>query len=120
MHLGHPAPDPQPRLISELKALPPASVAALADAYRAGASVNELAARYGVHRTTVAAHLDRNVVPRHPRGLSDDQARNAVYLYRSGQSLARIAQRYRVDPHTIRTALLRRGVAMRDTHGRGR
>lgn len=120
MHLGHQVPDPRSRLICELKALPPVTVAALADAYRAGASINELAARYRVHRTTVAAHLDRNAVPRRRRGLTDDQASNAVHLYRSGQSLVRIAQRYHVDPHTVRAVLLHQGVAMRDTHGHDR
>lgn len=120
MHLGHRAPDPRSRLVSELKALPPVNITALADAYRAGATVSQLAACNGVHRTTVAAHLDRNAVPRRRRGLTDDQARDAVHLYRSGQSLARIADRHHVDPHTIRSTLLRHGVAMRDTHGRDR
>ena len=120
MHLGRQVPDPRSRLICELKALPPATVVALADAYRAGASINELAARSGVHRTTVAAHLDRQTVPRRRRGLSDEQVRDAVRRYRSGQSLARIADRHHVDPHTIRATLLRHGVATRDTHGRER
>ncbi len=33
----------------------PPSTGVAADAYRAGAGINELAARYDVHRTTVAA-----------------------------------------------------------------
>jgi lambda repressor-like predicted transcriptional regulator len=120
MRLGRQVPDPRSRLISELKTLSPATATALADAYRAGATINQLAARSGVHRTTVAAHLDRHTVPRRRRGLTDEQIRDAIHLYCSGQSLARIADRHHVDPHTIRAALLRHGVAMRDTHGRER
>jgi DNA-binding NarL/FixJ family response regulator len=105
---------------SRTKALPPATVAGLVDASLAGATISELAAQYGVHRTTVAAHLDRNAVPRRQRGLTPDQAREAARLYRTGLSLARIAERHHVDPHTVRTALLRHGVPMRDTHGRDR
>jgi len=120
MHLGRQVPDPPVGLVSELKTLPPATVTALADAYRAGATINQLAARSGAHRTTVAAHLDRQAVPRRNRGLTDEQIRDAVHLYRSGHSLTRIANRHHVDPHTIRTTLLRHGIAMRDTHGRDR
>lgn len=50
----------------------------------------------------VAAHLDHESVPRRRRGLTDDQVRDAAHLYLNGQSLARIANRHHVAPHTIR------------------
>jgi hypothetical protein len=37
----------------------------------------------------------------------------AADLYRDGRSLARVAERFRVSPTTVRTALLAAGVAMR-------
>lgn len=43
----------------------PADVHEQIAAYEAGATINQLAADLGVHRTTVAAHLDRHQVPRH-------------------------------------------------------
>ncbi len=48
-----------------LRRLSPADVHELIAAYEAGATISQLAADLGVHRTTVAAHLDRHQVPRH-------------------------------------------------------
>ena len=43
-----------------------------------------------------------------------------VQLYRSGQSLAIVRERFEVDPSTVRLHLHRLRVEMRDTHGRER
>ena len=40
--------------------LGPAAIERLIDAYAAGSSVFQLAARFNIHRTTVLAHLERN------------------------------------------------------------
>ena len=45
--------------------LSPTDLDDLLDAYRAGATINQLAAEFGIHRATVATHLDRQGVPRH-------------------------------------------------------
>jgi DNA-binding CsgD family transcriptional regulator len=98
-------------------ALSATEVAALVDDYRAGATAVELASRFGIHRTTVVHHLQRNGVTMRGRGLDEGQVDHAVQLYRQGWSLARIGARLGVDAHTVRTALLGRGVQMRSTHG---
>jgi len=90
------------------------------DWYRAGVAVKDLAIEFGVHRTTVTHHLQRNRVPLRRRGLDDQQVDQAVHLYRQGSPLARIGTRLDVDAHTVRAALHTRGVPTRDTHGRDR
>ena len=102
-----------------VKTLPAAGVAALLDDYRAGASVNDLAAQFGIHRATVAQHLHRNGVPIRRRGLDDRQIDHAVHLYQQGLSLVRVGARLDVHAETIRQALRARGVPMRASWERG-
>jgi hypothetical protein len=52
--------------------LSPTDVDALINDYRTGATINQLAANFGVHRTTVAAHLDHHQIPRHREQTSWD------------------------------------------------
>jgi DNA-binding transcriptional ArsR family regulator len=72
------------------KQLTAVEVAALADGYRSGATVYELATKFSLHRNTVSQHLHRQGVAIRRQGLDDDQIDHAVQLYQSGQSLARI------------------------------
>ena len=90
----------------------------LAEQYRSGATVYELAERFGIHRNPVSLHLHRQGVTMRRRGQDADQIDHAVRLYQDGQSLARIGDRYNVDPSTVHAALRTRGVRLRDTHGR--
>ncbi|WP_240743553.1 helix-turn-helix domain-containing protein [Mycobacterium paragordonae] len=50
--------------------------------------------------------------------LTDEQVAKAAQLYASGQSLATIGTHLGVDHGTVWHALKKRGVRMRDTHGR--
>lgn len=45
--------------------LSPTDLDDLIEAYQAGATISQLADEFGIHRTTVAGHLDRHGVPRH-------------------------------------------------------
>ncbi|HVN51218.1 MAG TPA: hypothetical protein VMT43_07290 [Acidimicrobiales bacterium] len=40
-------------------------------AYLSGLSARALAAQFGIHRSTVAAHLERRGIPRHGLGASE-------------------------------------------------
>ena len=51
------------------------------------------------------------------QGLTDEQIADAVRLYESGLSLAKIGAEVGVDHGTVRRQLLRHSVRMRDTHG---
>ena len=88
--------------------------------YRAGQTVYELAARFGIHRVTVSTHLHRTGVTLRRQGLDDDGIQQAVGLYGQGWSVARIGTRLGVDGTTVWTALKAQGLRMRDTHRRER
>ena len=80
--------------------LSPAQVTALVEAYRSGASVYGLAARFGIHRATVSAHLHRHGVTMRRRGLDEQGVDHVVRLYEQGWSVARIGARLGIDGGT--------------------
>lgn len=55
--------------------------------YLDGATVKELADRYGAHRATVSAHLTRRRVARRRPGLGVEEAAEAVRLHLGGVSI---------------------------------
>jgi len=65
----------QRRLTSE-------QVGQLVEEYRAGDSMKALAARWALHRSTVAGHLRHAGVQLRRQGLSEEQLREGVRLYR--------------------------------------
>jgi DNA-binding transcriptional regulator LsrR (DeoR family) len=100
--------------------LDPHQANALAAAYRAGNVTKELATRFGIHRTTVTAVLQRLGVEQRQKGLSDEQVAEACRLYPEGWSLARLSERYDVTDMTVRRYLLLAGIVMRLAHERRR
>ncbi len=74
--------------------------------YLAGAGVQELADRYGIHRATVFAHLRRRNVPSRRPGLSLNEKAEAVRLARAGISMRAIGRRMGVDRKAVRAALV--------------
>jgi hypothetical protein len=80
--------------------------------------MKELDERFGIHRTTVTAVLQRLGVELRQFGLSDEQVDEACRLYPEGWSLARLAQRNDVTDMTVRPYLLLAGVVMRSPHER--
>ena len=86
--------------------------------YDAGRRAFELAKDFGIHPTTVTATLKRAGIEIRLRGLTAGQIDEAEKLYRDGQSLARIGEHFNVDHGTVWHQLKKRGVKMRDTHGR--
>jgi hypothetical protein len=81
---------------------------ALIQGYTAGATTYELGDRFGIDRRTVSAILHRHGVQRRRRGLSPDQVDDAIRLYDSGWSLARIGEHLSVDPTTVLNRLRER------------
>ena len=82
-------------------------------AYLAGATALALASKHSIHRTTVLAVLERHKVSRRGRVLTPDHIERAVSSYALGCSCASIGKDLRVNPETVRQALLKAGVAMR-------
>jgi len=93
--------------------LPPEEIEELVVAYLAGATALALAGKHSIHRTTVLALLERHQVARRGRVLTPDHIKRAVSSYASGSSCASIGRELRVNPETVRQALLKVGVAMR-------
>jgi hypothetical protein len=93
-------------------------VAQLVSEYQSGTEIYELAQCWGLHRTTVAAHLRRAGVERRQRGLTEQQLDEAARLYGAEWPLRRLAERYDCDYETVRRGLLGCGVRMRDPSGR--
>lgn len=96
----------------------PSEVDELVEAYEAGATVYDLAARFGIHRATVGQHLQTRGIDTQPPGLHPDDVPAAADLYRSGWSLVRIAEKFGTSGNTVRRRLLEVGIRMRDPHGR--
>ena len=86
-----------------------AEIDQLINAYRTGRSLADLAEALGIHRRTVAAHLEARGVPRRinmPK-MTQADTRDADRRHRAGESLAAIARSLGVDPSTIRRSLKR-------------
>jgi hypothetical protein len=106
------APDrkPRKRRMTELNA---AELAAMIVDYKAGANLKQLAATYRYSHAGISGALKSADVPLRRQGLTTSQVDEAERLYAAGQSLARIAERLQVNPSSVRTRLLERGVTMR-------
>ena len=91
----------------------------LVAAYKAEATIAELADRFGVHRSTVSDHLNTGNVLRHARLKHwDEQALSAAAaLYRGGASLATVAARFSLDPSTVANRFRRAGIPIRPRRG---
>ena len=68
-----------------------------------------LAARFGIHRATVCALLEREGAPRRYRKLGHDAVDQAVRSYASGSTLEEISQELDVHPSTVYRALKKAG-----------
>ncbi|CAM4361146.1 hypothetical protein NONI108955_22610 [Nocardia ninae] len=77
-------------------------------------TVYEVAEKFSIQRQTVSAHLKRMGVPMRQQGLSDEQVDQATELYAEGLTLKQVGLKLGVDAGTVRLALLRRGVRMRE------
>jgi len=97
-----------------------AEIEELVAGYLAGATVYQLATRFRIHRATASLLLERQGVARRNRPLSPAQIDQAIELYATGQSLANVGRQLGCDANTVRLALVKGGVRMRDCQGRER
>ena len=68
----------------------------------------------GITRQTVINLMGREVVPRRYPKLAKEAIDKAASLYHSGLSLNDIGKTLSVDPGTVRRALIKHGIQMRD------
>jgi hypothetical protein len=95
---GRLIPRPRSRTARPLKS---AQVDALIAGYRAGTSMEELGAEFGVDRRTVSTHLRRAGVVIRRRGLDQAQTAEAARLYEAGWSSGRLAERFGVSADSV-------------------
>ena len=83
--------------------------------YRAGASIDELARRYEIHRTTVIHHLDQADIARRRvvRKMTDESVAQAASRYEEGASLAVVANEFGVHQRTLARELRQAGASIR-------
>jgi len=80
---------------------------------QAGASMKELATRWQLHRTSVAAQLRRAGVEQRRQGVPDERLDEAIRLYGEGWSYQRLAECFGCADETVRQALELAGVQLR-------
>lgn len=103
------------RALQSNRKLQPADIDGLVADYQSGVDLTALGERYGLHRQTAKAHLQRRGVEvRSERpALDDQQIARAVALYAKGYGLSPIASQFGVAPNTVKRALMAQGVVLR-------
>ncbi|MBX3311589.1 MAG: hypothetical protein KF916_01635 [Microbacteriaceae bacterium] len=81
--------------------------------YNSGASINEVAREFKVHRETAARHLRAGGAQMRSLGLNDAQVDLAAELYLSGLTLAQVGERVGVAQGTVGRYLRARGIELR-------
>ena len=98
-------PEPEPQAPDILPKLPRDQVLVLVDAYRAGATVYQLATQFGIHRQTVSRILKRSGVTMRRRTLSAEEVAQLLQAHQQGDTIQNIAARYGIQPSTVRKRL---------------
>ena len=109
-------PPPQ-RLRQHHTRLTPAQKDEVITLYQQGVPVREICQRYGISRQQVSDLRNARGIPRRPRGLSEEQKRQAEQYYLAGQSCATIGRQFGVHAETVRRYLHTAGIALRPRPG---
>ena len=97
-------PPPQ-RLRQHHTRLTPAQKDEVITLYQQGTPVREICQRYGISRQQVSDLRAARGIPCRPRGLTDEQKRQAEQHYLAGQSCATIGRQFGVHAETVRRYL---------------
>jgi hypothetical protein len=81
--------------------------------YSAGMPAGTIAEKYGIHRSTVTAHLRRREIPAPAAGPDPGQRAEALRLYREGLSLREVGRRVGANRKLVRAALVAAGVEIK-------
>jgi lambda repressor-like predicted transcriptional regulator len=100
--------------VVENRILSPTETHELAAAYEAGASLNELARRFGVHRNTVDRHVAKAGVAKRPLvKMNPVVLAEAVDLYNRGLSVAAVGAKLGLSASTVYSTFVREKIKMR-------
>lgn len=92
----------------------------MAARYQEGATVYELAAEFGCHRTTVAERVKRAGIVMRGQSPTPDVIDSMVCLYESGLSFQEVGKQLGLSANTVRNCLRERQIRARDKHCRDR
>lgn len=82
--------------------------------YSAGETYPALAKEYGVAKSTILGILRANSVVVRRQPLTKQQVAEAARLYEAGSSLSQVAETLKVNQETMRMAILKAGVVLRE------
>lgn len=85
--------------------------------YISGATLRDLASKFGINHRTAAAALNRSSIKSRHTRLSPTEVEEAISLYKSGLSLSAVARQIGGCANSIRNHLLKANVELRDSHG---
>ena len=105
-------PPPQ-RLRQHHTRLTPAQKDEVITLYQQGVLVREICQRYGISKQQLSDLRKARSIPRRPRGLNDEQKRQAERRYLAGQSCAAIGRQFGVHAETVRRYLHTTGITLR-------
>ena len=107
------APPPPQRLRQHHTRLTPVQKDEVITLYQQGVPVRDICRRYSISKQQVSDLRNARGIPRRPRGLSDEQKRQAEQHYLAGQSCATIGRQFGVHAETVRRYLRTTGIALR-------
>ena len=81
--------------------------------YQAGATARQLAAKYGIAKTSVQRHLHEAGVPLRRQAMTPEQIDQAARLYGAGLSLAVVGAVLGVDGSTVYRSFVAQGLPVR-------
>ena len=80
--------------------------------YQQGVLVREICQRYGISKQQLSDLRKARSIPRRPRGLNDEQKRQAERRYLAGRSCAAIGRQFGVHAETVRRYLHTTGITL--------
>ena len=91
----------------------------ICECYVGGKSIDDLARSYGVNRTTIIKHLDKQGVARRrvARKMTDTLVAEAALMYIDGHSLKAVADDFKVDTRTLGREFRKAGIPIRPRPG---
>ena len=104
-------PPPQ-RLRQHHTRLTPAQKDEVITLYQQGVLVREICQRYGISKQQLSDLRKARSIPRRPRGLNDEQKRQAERRYLAGRSCAAIGRQFGVHAETVRRYLHTTGITL--------
>jgi len=115
---GEPVTAPPTRLYRLRDRFSPGDVHAMIELYGSGATVQQVAERFGVSESSVKRLLRQNTVARPARSLRNrftpEELQTMIDLYRAGTTARQVAEKFEVSERSVKRLLHQHGVRRAD------